>query len=83
MAGLATSCQPSVSAAAGANQQTGISVSGDGKSPSRLMCKYQLGIQAQAKTVADAQSQAVKAMNDVMAALTNNGVAQKDFKLIL
>ena len=81
MAGLATSCQPSVSAAAGANQQTGISVSGDGKvTVTPDVANIQLGIQAQAKTVADAQSQAVKAMNDVMAALTNNGVAQKDIQ---
>ena len=38
----------------------------------------QLGIQAQATTVADAQSQAATAMNNVLAALTSNGVAQAD-----
>ena len=44
------------------------------------MANVQLGIQAQAKTVSDAQNQATKAMNDVMAALTANGVAQKDIQ---
>jgi hypothetical protein len=81
MAGLLVGCQPSVSAAAGANQQTGIFVSGEGKvTVTPDVANIQLGIQAQAKTVADAQNQAVKAMNDVMAALTGNGVAQKDIQ---
>ncbi len=80
-AGLLVGCQPSVSAAAGANQQTGIFVSGEGKvTVTPDVANIQLGIQAQAKTVADAQNQAVKAMNDVMAALTGNGVAQKDIQ---
>ncbi len=40
----------------------------------------QLGIQAQAATVAGAQSQAATAMNNVLAALTTNGVAQADIQ---
>ena len=44
------------------------------------VANLQLGIQAQAMTVADAQSQAVKAMNNTMSALTTNGVAQKDIQ---
>ena len=81
MAGLLASCQPAVSAAANGNQQTGISVSGNGKvTVTPDVAVIQLGIQAQAKTVADAQSQAAKAMNDVMAALTGNGVTQKDIQ---
>ena len=79
--GLLTSCQAAGSTASGSNQQTGISVSGEGKvTVTPDVANIQLGIQAQAKTVSDAQNQATKAMNDVMAALTSNGVAQKDIQ---
>jgi uncharacterized protein YggE len=40
----------------------------------------QLGVEAQADTVAEAQSQAAKAMNAVIAALKANGVADKDIQ---
>ena len=39
-----------------------------------------LGVTAQASTVAAAQSQAVEAMDKVMSALTSNGVDQKDIQ---
>ena len=79
--GLLAGCQASGSSTGGANQQTGISVSGEGKvTVTPDVANIQLGIQVQAKTVADAQSQASKAMSDVMAALTANGVAQKDIQ---
>ena len=72
----ASSTPPSVS-----NQQTGISVSGEGKvTVTPNVANIQLGIQAQAMTVADAQNQATKAMNDVMAALTANGIDKKDIQ---
>ena len=74
-------CQASGTPAGVSNPQTGISVSGEGKvTVSPDVANIQLGIQAQAATVADAQSQATKAMNDVMAALTANGVDQKDIQ---
>ncbi|MBA7642849.1 26 kDa periplasmic immunogenic protein [subsurface metagenome] len=39
-----------------------------------------LGVEAQAATVAVAQSQATEAMDEVMTALTENGVAEKDIQ---
>ena len=77
---LLVSCQASGSTATTvSSQQTGISVSGQGiiyVTPD--IVNIQLGIQAQAATVADAQSQAATAMNNVLAALTANGVAKAD-----
>jgi uncharacterized protein YggE len=75
-------CQQSGSSLGGStNQQEGIWVTGEGKvKVTPDVVNVQLGIQAQAKTVADAQNQATKAMNDVMSALTTNGVAQKDIQ---
>ena len=78
---LLVGCQASGSTTftANTNQQTGISISGQGivyVTPD--IVNLQLGIQAQAATVADAQSQAAAAMNNVLAALTSNGVAKAD-----
>ncbi|GAI83768.1 unnamed protein product, partial [marine sediment metagenome] len=39
-----------------------------------------LGVEVQAATVAEAQSQAIEAMDEVMEALTDNGVAEKDIQ---
>jgi uncharacterized protein YggE len=79
---LLVGCQASGSTAATiSNQQTGISVSGQGivyVTPD--IVNLQLGIQAQAAIVADAQSQAVAAMNNVLAALAANGVAKADIQ---
>jgi uncharacterized protein YggE len=63
------------------SQQTGIWVSGEGKvTVTPDIATLSLGIEAQAKTVAEAQSQAIEAMNKVMTALTENGVAEKDIQ---
>ncbi len=79
---LAVGCQQSGSSPGVLNnQQTGISVTGEGKvTVTPDIANLQLGIQAQAMTVADAQSQAVKAMNNTMSALTTNGIVQKDIQ---
>ncbi len=62
-------------------QQTGIWVTGQGSvSGAPDVCILQLGVQAQASKVSDAQAQATQAMNGVMSALTSNGVAQKDIQ---
>jgi uncharacterized protein YggE len=63
------------------SQQTGIWVSGEGKvSVTPDIVTLSLGIQAQAATVAEAQSQAATAMSAVMTALADNGVADKDIQ---
>jgi len=63
------------------NQQEGIWVSGDGKvSAVPDIAILRLGIEAQEVSVADAQAQATEAMNAVMAALTDNGLAEKDIQ---
>lgn len=63
------------------NQQEGIWVSGLGKvSVTPDLATIWLGIEAQADTVAEAQSQAVEAMDNVMTALTDNGVDEDDIQ---
>ena len=63
------------------NQQVGIWVNGEGKvSVAPDLAVVQLGIEAQANTVAEAQSQASTAMDAVMKALKAAGVADKDIK---
>ncbi len=62
-------------------QQEGIWVSGTGKvSVVPDVAALRLGIQAQSTSVADAQAQASVAMDAVMKALTNSGVARKDIQ---
>jgi len=64
-----------------ASSQQGIWVSGEGEvTVTPDIAILNLGISAQASTVADAQSQAAAAMNKVMSALTSNGVDQKDIQ---
>jgi len=63
------------------SQQSGIWVNGTGEvivTPD--IATLSLGIEAQAATVAEAQTQAATAMEAVMAALTDNGVAKKDIQ---
>lgn len=84
-AGLSYGCQSAAQVAAATtttgSQQTGIWVTGEGTvTVTPDIATVQLGIQAQATTVADAQSQAQITMNDVMQALTDNGVAEKDIQ---
>jgi uncharacterized protein len=63
------------------NQQTGISVSGEGKvTVTPDIATVNLGVTAQAAKVAEAQSQAAAAMDKVVNALTSNGVAKNDIR---
>ena len=63
------------------SQQEGIWVSGEGKvTVTPDIATLRLGIAAQAATVAEAQTQAAEAMDKVMTALTDNGVAEKDIQ---
>ncbi len=63
------------------NQQEGIWVSGRGEvTVIPDIATLRLGVEVQAASVAVAQSQAAEAMNDVMEALTDNGVAKKDIQ---
>ena len=63
------------------SQQEGIWVTGQGKVTAVPdIATLRLGIEAQAASVAEAQSQATEAMDRVMAALTDNGVAEKDIQ---
>jgi len=63
------------------SQQVGIWVNGEGKvTVTPDIATLNLGISAQAASVAEAQSQAAEAMNRVMTALADNGVAKKDIQ---
>jgi len=63
------------------NQQEGIWVSGKGVvTVTPDIATLRLGVEVQAATVAIAQSQATEAMDEVMTALTDNGVAEKDIQ---
>jgi len=63
------------------NQQQGIWVTGWGEATAVPdIAVLTLGIEAQAASVAEAQSEAAEAMNRVMDALTDNGVAEKDIQ---
>jgi uncharacterized protein YggE len=62
-------------------QEEGIWVTGEGEVMAKPdIATLRLGIAAQAATVAEAQSQATEAMSKVMAALIDNGVAEKDIQ---
>jgi uncharacterized protein YggE len=62
-------------------QQEGIWVNGEGKVTAVPdVAILSVGVQAQAVTVADAQSQASGAMDKLMTALKNGGVASKDIQ---
>lgn len=63
------------------NQQQGIWVTGEGKVMAAPdIATLRLGIEAQETTVAQAQSDSAEAMNNVLAALQENGVADKDIQ---
>ncbi|MFH1383008.1 MAG: SIMPL domain-containing protein [Chloroflexota bacterium] len=63
------------------SQQEGIWVTGEGKvTVVPDVANLQLGIETQAASVAQAQDDAAAAMNKVMAALTEQGVARKDIR---
>lgn len=62
-------------------QNTGVWVTGEGKvSAAPDIVLLTLGVQAQASTVAEAQSQAASAMNAVVTQLQNHNVASKDIQ---
>ena len=62
-------------------QEKGIWVTGEGEVMAAPdIATLRLGIEAQEATVAEAQSQVVEAMDKVMAALTDSGVAEKDIQ---
>ena len=62
-------------------QEQGIWVTGEGEVMAAPdIATLRLGIEAQEATVAEAQSQATEAMNSVMAALADNGVAEEDIQ---
>jgi hypothetical protein len=63
------------------SQPIGISVTGRGKvTVVPDVAILRVGVEAQAKTVAEARDQAAEAMNKVVEALKANGVAEKDIK---
>ena len=63
------------------NQVEGIWVSGTGKvTTTPDIATLQLGIEAQEASVVEAQAKASEAMDKVMTALTENGVAEKDIQ---
>lgn len=63
------------------SQQEGIWVNGEGKATAVPdVAILRLGIEAQEPTVAEAQAQANDAMDKVMTALTDEGVAEKDIQ---
>jgi uncharacterized protein YggE len=62
-------------------QQTGIWVTGQGEAMAVPdIAALRLGVEVQADTVAEAQTQASDAMNKVQQALEDNGVAEKDIQ---
>jgi len=62
-------------------QQQGIVVNGEGKvSVSPDLAVLNVGISAQSERVADAQSQATQAMNQIMTSLHSAGIADKDIQ---
>jgi len=64
------------------NTQQGIWVSGEGKvTVTPDVANLRLGVSAEAVSVAEAQRQAAEAMDMVMDALTDNGVAEKDIQV--
>lgn len=81
-----TSGSPALGAAEGtqvivSSQQEGIWVTGQGKvSAVPDIATLRLGIEAQDTSVASAQTQAAEAMDDVMTALGDNGIATKDIQ---
>ncbi len=63
------------------SQQQGIWVTGQGKVTAVPdIATLRLGIETEEASVAEAQAQADEAMNEVMTALTRNGVAKKDIQ---
>jgi uncharacterized protein len=63
------------------NQQVGIWVNGEGKvTLTPDLATIQLGVEAQAGSVSEAQKQASDAMDKLVKSLTSNGIASKDIQ---
>lgn len=74
-------CASTGSTGSSGNSQTGIWVSGTGKTTADPdVAILQLGVEARASTVKQAQGDATAAMNSVMGALSANGVSSKDIQ---
>jgi uncharacterized protein len=66
---------------AGAQMQTGISVQGEGKVSGKPdVAKLSLGVTSEADTVQAARDRAATALDGIIKALKNNGVADKDIQ---
>lgn len=77
----ATGCARGGSVSVTPQQQTGIWVTGQGEAMAVPdMAAVRLGVEVQADTVAEAQTQASDAMGKVQQALEDNGVAEKDIQ---
>jgi hypothetical protein len=74
-------CAPQVVTPVVEQQNTGIWVTGQGEAMAVPdIAELRLGIETQADTVAKAQAQASEAMDEVMQALQDNGVDEKDIQ---
>jgi uncharacterized protein YggE len=85
--GILVGCSPDSTLQGGieginiSNQQQGIWITGQGKVTAVPdIITLSLGVESQGVSVAMAQSQAAEAMDKVMTALTDNGVAEKDIQ---
>jgi uncharacterized protein YggE len=77
----AAGCAQGGSVSVTSQQQTGIWVTGQGEAMAVPdMVALRLGVEVQADTVAEAQTQASAAMDKVQQALEDNGVAEKDIQ---
>jgi hypothetical protein len=78
---LLVGCETQETIGANGSQQTGVWVSGTGKVTAVPdVAIFSLGVEAQEKTVKEAQSEAISAMNAIITALKANGVAEKDIQ---
>jgi hypothetical protein len=78
---LLIGCESQETTGANGSQQTGVWVSGTGKVTAVPdVAILSLGVEAQEKTVKEAQSEAASAMAAVVAVLKTNGVADKDIQ---
>jgi hypothetical protein len=78
---LLVGCETQETTGANGSQQTGVWVSGTGKVTAVPdVAIFSLGVEAQEKTVKEAQSEAISAMNAIITALKANGVAEKDIQ---
>ena len=78
---LLIGCESQETTGANGSQQTGVWVSGTGKVTAVPdVAIFSLGVEAQEKTVKEAQNEAISAMNAIITALKANGVAEKDIQ---